>query len=504
MASDTLQDFLRKVRVLKFFFIRCKISILLGFLLAIFMSALTFLVKSSRPTADDYLIAPLLHGFYIDAGTPDRLLFRPTNNLISDFFSATLAAYRLGWDSPLNFAIFQMIPATLLNYIGKSSTSILCIFYFSVAFLSIQSSISARFAGKRERTTVSLMIILGLMFSILITDFGSEKRYFGIYSLTGIRFGLYWVQPLLTFSAFVFLLRNCKMEKSNHCKKMFIFFLVPAFCSLWASVFWIILISLYLLFSLIEKKQSKNLQVVMSARKLFQGLAISIFTALLGMIYILRPAVDAGRFIGENGQILNRIEQNGSNFLDGFLRVIPFWKLGFWQIAFAAPLVCGFAIGLMISKLRIVHLSRNFNIQISPSKKVVLPLASSLFLSALVIYTFIFHFMEFFTYPAWWHRGTPSSLGYFGGLILGVEIGPRLLRNFRRTGFLVAILVFALAIVKTPYVLASVNSLETFADNWDKGDLLGLGTPVQNNADYICVEIAQISPHKLTCHFGEN
>ena len=82
---------------------------------------------------------------------------------------------------------------------------------------------------------------------------------------------------------------------------------------------------------------------------------------------------------------------------------------------------------------------------------------------------------------------------------MGVEIGPRLLRSFRRTGFLMVILVIALTTVKAPYVLASVHSLETFAKNWDQGDLLGLGTPVQNNADYICVEIAQISPHRLTC-----
>lgn len=477
--------------------------VLSGFLLITFISAVAFLVKSSRPTADEYLLAPLLHGFYIDANTPNNLLFLPSDSVLSNFFSAVLAAYQLGWDSPLNFAVFQMIPATLLNFIGKTSTSILCIFYFTLAFLAIKSSIAANYFGKRERSTVNLMILLGLMFSILITDFGSEKEYFGIYSLTGIRFGLYWLQPLLAFCAFAYIVKAGDEKKNVYRKKLFLFFVVPTFCSLWTSIFWIILISFYLLLLLIEIRHDASMQKLRNVKMQAKGLALSIFTALLGMIYILKPAVNAGRFIGEDGQIFDRIEQNGSNVLEGFLRIIPFWKLGFWQITFASPVVIGFCIGVMISRLRVIQLSREVSIQFSSGKKVALPLASSALLATMVTYTFVFHLMEFFTYPAWWHRGSPSSWGYFAGLVLGLEIGPKILRNFKRAGMVFVVSVSIFVLYKVPYVIASFRSLDAFAANWDQGDLLGNGTPVQNNADYICLEIAQISPKELKCQSGE-
>ena len=504
MSLKLLQGRIDRIRMKVTHFHSSKRMLLLGFLLVAFMSAVTFLVKSSRPTADEYLLAPLLHGFYIDAGTPDQLLFRPENNVFFNFFSAVFAAFRLGWDSPLNFAFFQMIPATLLNFIGKSSTSILCVVYFSIAFLAVKSSIAINFSGKREKITVNLMILLGLMLSIVITDFGSEKEYFGIYSLTGIRFGLYWLQPLLAFCAFMYLLRTGDEKRSNFGKKLLLFFLVPAFCSLWTSVFWIILISLYLLLSLVETKQSGNALEFRIITKQVRGLAISVVTTLIGMFYILKPTVNAGRFIGEKGQILDRIEQNGSNFLDGFLRIIPFWNVSFWQVTFSSPVIVGFIIGIMVSRLRIIQVSRNFSVRFSRGKKFSFPLASSVLLATMLIYNFTFHFMEFFTYPAWWHRSSPSAIGYFGGLVLGVEIGPKLLKHFRRAGFLAILSISLFATYKIPYVVASMRSLEAFAVNWDRGDLLGNGSPVQNNAEYICVEIAQISPKKLECLPGDS
>ena len=54
-----------------------------------------FLICLGRPSADEYLLGPILNGFYIDS--PNGTLFNPSSNLIIRYFQGTKAFVALGW-----------------------------------------------------------------------------------------------------------------------------------------------------------------------------------------------------------------------------------------------------------------------------------------------------------------------------------------------------------------------------------------------------------------------
>ena len=82
------------------------------------------LISNSMPSADEFMLAALVYGYYVDYPINNGVVFEQSGNFFIDAFSAVKSAVGMGWDTPLNFIVFNFIPALLLNIIGPVSTSI--------------------------------------------------------------------------------------------------------------------------------------------------------------------------------------------------------------------------------------------------------------------------------------------------------------------------------------------------------------------------------------------
>jgi len=115
----------------------------------------------------------------------------------------------------------------------------------------------------------------------------------------------------------------------------------------------------------------------------------------------------------------------------------------------------------------------------------------------LLLLPFVFAFQEYLTYQAWWHRTTPIVLSTFIFILVGARMS-RYLKSKRLehgSRSLIGISSFLLVVTSMGNVSQSLVSINTFRGEWDRGNVLGIGSPIENNADYNVINFLRIAPY---------
>jgi len=215
------------------------------------LSSISFLIFNSRPSADEYLGAPVLYGFYVDA--PDRKLFEVSNNILIDYLNGIHAIVSLGWDSYGNAGTFQMIPAVLTNYFGPISSTVLGLVVHAVIVLVTLWIATQLLESTSDRLLFTSVFIIGLFVGVILGDY-QTARPFGIFPLTGIRFSSYLIQPLMLLLLVFLLTKEIVIGHVNRKKLGLVIILFPMFVSLWTTMYLLLLVPIVFAMSVLAKK----------------------------------------------------------------------------------------------------------------------------------------------------------------------------------------------------------------------------------------------------------
>jgi hypothetical protein len=108
-----------------------------------------------------------------------------------------------------------------------------------------------------------------------------------------------------------------------------------------------------------------------------------------------------------------------------------------------------------------------------------------------------FVFQESLTYEAWWHRTTPIALSSFVFILLGIWISwllPEMTQDLIKLRMAtMGLLLFS--VIAASGMWNSLNSINSFRATWDKGNVLGLGSPVENNFDFNVINSLRVDPY---------
>jgi hypothetical protein len=442
------------------------------------------LAFASRPTADEYLTSALLKGFYVDA--PNSQLFSPSNKVIEDISSSAYAAFQLGWDAPLNFILFQMIPGTVFNYYGPIAFSGLSLFYSSIATLMIYCAVSTLTKDRFLRKLVTALVF-GALYTTLIFARFPGKDEFGIFTATGIRFGLYWIHPTITVCLFIYIMHKLIQKEKLELKHYLLFLLVPNLVSIWSISVWIALLFISSIY-FAAFRRSKAMTFCM-----IKGLSLSLLASIPLSLQILKPTIVAGRFIGET--------LGGSSNLNWLLEVknylvaVPSSYMNFWGSQTSAPIILGILLGLVLQSTFIKTSSLDMS---SKGGELLQTLLFTLSINVLITPLY-FNMLETYSYSAWWHRTTPNTFFFFSSLFITISWTRRIYKTKK------GLIIKKLATLTTGVIVFlgidnfqnSVKTIFQFKESWDSGNVLGESFPIENRSVYNIQEILKISPYNF-------
>jgi hypothetical protein len=445
------------------------------------------LISHSRPSADEFLLAALVNGYYVDYPTTDGVVFEQSGNFFIDAFSAVKSAVRMGWDSPLNFIIFNFTPALLLNIIGPVSTSIFSLLS-QVLLVFCFFKITKFYTDIKSLRVKILFLIIGMFYiSIITSNYGSDKTDFGVFALSGIRFSLYWIHPIITVLCFFLVVKKTVSNDVLKRRDLLVFILLPNLVSFWSISYWIVL--LFILYLLTRKIVSSG-----SKKYLAKGICISTLFTVINLYPNLNPSVNANRLTIEKSNTSFELIQAGiEQILKFFLHASNYDT---FHMLLSGPTLLGCLSGIFIVALcknQLVISDKNFSYFNSAiNKYFVKSMAFSV-----ILLPILFSFLEFMTYKAWWHNTTPSTFLFLTFLFIGSRIS-FLLRNhifkISRTIVLIIVLIYAALV---PTSIRSINLLSTYSNSWDLGNLLSIGFPIENKSEYMVKNILKIGPHNL-------
>jgi hypothetical protein len=433
----------------------------------------TFVTLSSRPTADEYLLGPILNGYYVDR--PNSPLFVPSDSFVIRYLQGTKAIVDLGWDAYLNAFTFQMGSSALTNYFGPLATVIQGLFFAGIIVGSSVYISKFLTDGAISLSFIYGCFLSGLIFALAVADFNTYRENFGLYTFLGIRFGIYLVHAILLFALLAYLVRT-ETEKSP--KQIFsTVILISVFCglvSLWYVVYLSIFVSFRFFSFLFSRKNPRFYLIVGSA------IVMSTFALNAG----LRGS--RGRTAAASKPVLEVLLDFSKDVLfntNSRLYVFELWStvLGL-HILFA--LLTGIFVHLMSTNLVVWNQTR-----IKLLVRCLLPL--------MITMPFVFAFQEYLTYEAWWHRTTPIALSFSTFFVGGIWISARVFDRMQTkkqfgTASTVGLLVVALGI---PSFVDGIKSINSFRSNWDRGNILGIGSPIENNADYNVINAFRLTPY---------
>ena len=422
-----------------------------------------FLIFSSRLSADEYLLGPVLNGYYVDL--KDGFLFTPKSNLFLRYFQGVNSMVKLGWDSYLNVVTFQMFPALLSNYFGSAAA----IFQGSVFIVGILAFCRLLFrkvfAIQENILRNSSIFFIGLCLGLSVANYNSTRSHFGLFPLTGIRFGLYTFHAWILL-AMIFWLAHCVTKGRQISWKFTIAsMLAVGLLSLWYVTFWLAVIFAIFLVSLILPIFGKRKNQLLIVRTLLLTLA---------SLYL-----QTGQF----GGTLKRTTLGSKSTIELIQTFLTDTMLKFdsrlysyevWSLVFGPQTLMGFAVGLIIS----IYSSNN-SIKVNETTKVFVYTMCGLcgFLPILFV------FQEYMTYIAWWHRTTPIVLSFTTSVILSMVLmawirGKQL--DPRKTTM--AILVFSSFVTfnAASELRTNLITVNDFRKSWDSGDPFGRTSPISN------------------------
>lgn len=437
-----------------------------------------FFMVSGRPTADEFLLAPIIDGYYVDQ--PNLPLFNETDSRFVSYFKGARAIVHLGWDAWPNALTFQMGSGTLVNYVGPLGTVIQGIVFalLWVASLSVLvRKMSTHHSRWREFQSIS-MIALGLVGAMSVANFNTTRVPFGLYPFLGIRFGLYLVHALILVALVIQTLSVERRETGQWAGARSLYLWTVAFAgfvSLWYVFYLAVFLFLRGVTQLIRRRSAIQhvLQLTVAL------VAVFAFYEGLGGVRTRTVARSAGATeVVRN--FLHDVVQNSSSRL---------YSLELWST------VVGWH-SLVAALMGFVTVLGSPN-KVSPDRDFVRALVP-VSLGAVAVLPMLFVFQEYVTYEAWWHRSTPVVLSSISFLILGAWlaefISPKM--SLQKRGLFVGGTVAALISFCTLPLANSVSSINRFRASWDAGNVLGLGSPVENNADYNVINAFRVSPYR--------
>ena len=445
-----------------------------------FVVLAAFFVVSSRPTADEYLLAPVIDGYYVDQ--PKLPLFKDANSRFVDYFKGARAIVHLGWDAWPNALTFQMGSGTLVNYVGPLGTVLQGMVYVLV-WVACLRLLARKLSSHRSRwyeLQSTAMIALGVVGSMSVANFNTTRVPFGLYPFLGIRFGLYVVHALILVALVVQTL-SVERQESNQCARTRSLYLWTAafvgFVSLWYVVYLVVFLTLRGLTRLVRKQSATQYaaQLTVSVASAF------VFYEGLGGV----KGRTAARSTGISGIVRNFVHDvvlNSSSRL--YSQELWSTVIG-WHSVVAA----------MIGFVTVLSIPDRESTDCDYARPLV-----RISLCGIALLPLLFVFQEYVTYEAWWHRSTPIVLSSISFIILGARVAnfatPKL--SFQRQGLFIGLVTTALVSLCILPLANSVSSINRFRASWDAGNILGLGSPVENNADYNVINAFRVSPYRHT------
>jgi hypothetical protein len=437
---------------------------------------LVFIGLQSRPSADEYLLGPVLNGFYVDR--TDGFLFEPSSNLFVRYFQGTKAIYQLGWDGLLNAATLQMGSSILVNYFGPIATLAQAIVFASVLwfFLYVFNSRILLLHGSKLHAGI-LIALIALLGSFAFADFNTYREHFGFFPFTGIRFGIYalssWILILLVFY-FEFHLRT------TAARKLFYFSVVcfSGFVSLWFIMFWLV----YLITSLCTCSVFRG-QQHSQYKRLHLNAAAATFVSMLinhnlSSVLLNRTAVTSST---ENDSLIGSLKDV---LLENYQRLFS-WEL--WNLSFGFQFLIGIGVGAFISF--------SFKLTIERVQLITSQIITKI-LIILFILPILFYMQEQFTYEAWWHRTPLIALSLISGLMIGVFVAVRHPFNNSFLRLPVYSLVAISFVFGYPKIVSDVDAIRNYRQMWDSGDPFGTQSPLANSEVYNQINLLKIKPYK--------
>lgn len=459
------------------------ISLAVGSLASV-IASIAFLVFNSRLTADEYLLAPVLKGFYADA--PERKLFEATNNIFIDYLQGVNAIAFLGWDAFGNAATFQMIPAVLANYFGPFASIFLAVVVHLVIVLVALAFAMQLVNSNPNRIIFMSVFVLSLFIAVTAGSFQTELP-FGIFPLTGIRFSSYLIQPLMLLLLIFFVVKDIVTGGVNRKRLSFVFVVFPMFVSLWTTMYLLLLVPI----AVVATKLISVIRVgalTHWARLYCLVLGIAAFNAS----FVLFPTVEAGRTVTETAESPNALTEYAVATL--LSEKAGTYFLGVGQTILSDHSGIGLLAGLFLALLLRKKLALT-------ETSYVYILSLSTFILAL---PFVFTFQELITYPAFWHKTAPITYSFVLWFFLGLLVGKKLLLKFDKpmmvAGFMSLTLLASVAFIEITHlrerVLSAGQALVAFRTNWDAGDPFAVGTSLENLQQSTILNFMQLAPYR--------
>ena len=433
-----------------------------------------FLILSSRPTADEYLLAPILRGYYVDQ--PEKPLFTPNEFGPLRYFQGAKAIVKLGWDSWLNAVTFQMGTSTLTNYFGPIATISQGIVFAALVIWCCSVITNHLVASANQKSFVYGSFVVGLMMAMAVANFNTTRMHFGLYTFLGIRFGIYLVHAILLIAVVVGL-HKWRTDKSIR-KIGLNLALISLFCgmvSLWYVLYLFLFVVCTIAVQIVRRK----------AEKFYWMVLINIIAST----YIYQDGL-----AGARGRT-TAASKTPIDILIGFIndvllnRQSRMYRLELWHTVIGWHSIIGLGSGFLLTRFA--------GRRITWQKKNLQNLTFSL-LPSVIFLPVIFAFQEYITYEAWWHRTTPIVISYFLYLLVGIWIGVYAIPILRKRYELSLNLVICLmvgTIVMQP-LANGFKSIDSFRSKWDSGNILAIGSPLENNADYNVIDAFRVSPYK--------
>jgi hypothetical protein len=465
--------------------LRKQVTILLAAgTLASVVGSIVFLIFNSRPSADEYLTAPVLYGFYQDA--PQRQLFEVTNNIFFDYLQAVTAIAFLGWDAFGNAASFQMIPAVLANYYGPFGATFLAVLVHAVVVLVALAFAIQLLKSNIDRLMFMSIFVLSLFLGVIAAEYQTGQP-FGMFPLTGIRFSSYLIQPLMLLLLVFFLVKDVAVGGVNRKKLSLMFIVFPMFVSLWTTMYLLLLVPTVLGVTKLRGKIRSG--AISHWAKVYSVLmAIAAFNAS----FVLLPKVNIGRSIAENVDSSDALTEHALTYL--MSEKAGAYFLGVLQTVFSDHSGIALLAGLLLALLL--------------GKRLVLSETSYVFIISLFVFTltlpFVFTFQELITYPAFWHKTAPIVysfvLWFFLGLLGAQKLQSRFDKPILISTFMSLSLLAAVVFVETTHlrekVLSAGETLVAFRMNWDAGYPFGVGTILENVSESNILNFMQLAPYR--------
>jgi hypothetical protein len=452
--------------------------------LASVVTSIAFLVFNSRPSADEYLTAPVLNGFYVDA--PERKLFETSNNIFLNYLLGVKAIVSLGWDSFGNAATFQMIPAVMTNYFGPLASTLLAVVVHLV--ITMVTVIFARqlLKSNLDRIVFISVFMLSLFLAIIAGNYQTEQT-FGIFTLTGIRFSSYLIQPLVLVLLVFMLIKEIVTGEVNR-KRLSLFLIAfPMFVSLWTTMYLILLVPIVFAVTKLRKRNRSGTLAYWSKVYL-----VVLATAAFNASFVVFPTVNSGRSAAEEIGSVNTLGESALPYLLSEKAAIYF--SGVLQTIVSSHSGVGLLAGILLSVFLGKRLVTTETIQI---------FTLSLFTFVLTL-PIVFAFQELITYQAFWHKTSPVTysfvLSFFLGLISTQRLKLRFGKPAIRLGLVSLSLLAAVAFVEVNHlrekVMSAGQALVAFRVNWDAGDPFGVGTSIENVEPYSILNFMQLTPYR--------